>query len=186
VLSFDDDRIVVTQLLDDEAVVLRAWRGLPTSAPSLPAWAASPGIARGEATRQTGGPAGSENGAGLHVHVDRLRWPSDEPPPWASLLGERQPTSVHLRLTDVPEGELRVVGSAPELGAWTPSDAPSVAVSADGSATLTLELPAGEVAAFKLVVLDPSGAVSWEPRSDRYLHVPQNEAPAGLELVWGR
>ena len=186
VLSFSDDRLVMTQVLEDEAIVLRVWRGTPTSAPSLPAWANRDGVVRGEATRQTGGPSDSESGAGLHVHVDRLRWPAETPAPWSEFLGPSPLVTVEITVEDPPSGELRLVGAPPEFGAWTPSDAPVFEATPEGRARIRVQLPAGEAAAFKLVALDDTGNATWEPRSDRYLHVARGENTDALEIAWGR
>ena len=186
VLSFSDDRLVMTQVLEDEAIVLRVWRGTPTSAPSLPAWANRDGVVRGEATRQTGGPSDSESGAGLHVHVDRLRWPAETPAPWSEFLGPSPLVTVEITVEDPPSGELRLVGAPPEFGAWTPSDAPVFEATPEGRARIRVQLPAGEAAAFKLVALDDTGNATWEPRSDRYLHVARGENTDAIEIAWGR
>jgi hypothetical protein len=186
VLSAEDDRLVLAQVRPDEAVILRAWRGAPTAAPSLPAWATAEGVVRGETTRQSGGPAGSGDGAGLHVHVERLRWPAEAPPPWATLLDPPAPRTVRVTVSDAPAGTLKLVGGAPELGGWDPQAAPTLTRTEGGGATLELSLPAGEVAALKLVLLDPAGEPTWEPRSDRYLQVGRAEDLTAVEYAWGR
>ena len=68
-----------------------------------------------------------------------------------------------------PDGELRIVGSGPELGNWDPHSAPS--------ADKPVRLPQGAVFAFKPVVLK-NGDVHWPQRSDAYLLVGADQQVA--------
>lgn len=186
VLSVEPDRMVLAQVLPAEAVVLRVWRGAPTAAPSLPAWATADGVERGEATRQSGGPAASGDGAGLHVHVERLAWRGEGPAPWQPLVPSPQPRTIRVTVRAAPPGDLRLVGGPPELGGWDPTASPRLTRTADGDAHAEVRLPAGEVAPLKLVVLDEQGEPSWEPRPDRTLHVDRAAPLTTVEYDWGR
>jgi glycosidase len=186
VLSVEPDRMVVAQVLPTEAVVLRVWRGAPTAAPSLPVWATADGVERGETTRQSGGPATSADGAGLHVHVERLRWAGEGAAPWAELVPAPEPRTIRVTVRAAPPGDLRLVGAPPELGGWDPGAAPRLTRAEDGSAQAEVHLPAGEVAPLKLVLVDAQGEPSWEPRPDRTLHVDRAEPLTTVEYDWGR
>ncbi len=73
---------------------------------------------------------------------------------------------VSFRVTGLPEGvQARVVGSAPELGAWDPSRAPVLSSAGD----LTVSLPEG-VVAWKVVVAD-GAAWRWADGADSYAWV---------------
>ncbi|MEC7949662.1 MAG: alpha-amylase family glycosyl hydrolase [Myxococcota bacterium] len=186
ILSVGSDRMVLAQVLADSAVVLRVWRGMPTAAPSLPAWATVQGVERGATTRQSGGPESSEDGAGLHIHVERLRWTGSGPAPWQPLVETPAPRTVRVSVSDAPPGDIRVAGAPPELGGWDPRTAPPLTRTGDGAAEAELTLPAGEVASLKLVVVDASGQTTWEPRSNRTLHVDRGEHLTTVEYAWGR
>jgi glycosidase len=186
VLQANPDQLVVAQVLPTEAVIIRAWRGAPTSAPGLPSWARAEGVSSGPGTRQSGGPTGSTEGVGLHVDVLRLAWEGDGPAPWATLVEPPSARPVTLTLKDAPAGELRVVGAPSELGGWNPAAAPTMTRDDAGLAHAEIDLPEGMVADFKIVSIDAVGAVTWESRANRFLHVGQGQDLTGVELSWGR
>lgn len=91
-----------------------------------------------------------------------------------------------MKVRAAPPGDLRLVGAPPELGAWDPDAAPRLHRNEDGSGQVEVHLPAGDVASLKLVLVDPEGEPSWEPRPDRTLHVDRGEPLTTVEYDWGR
>ncbi len=90
--------------------------------------------------------------------------------------------TVEFRVSGAPAGELRIVGSGPELGNWDPAQAPRAAA---------IKLPAGGAFAYKPVVMTPGGPV-WGGGDNRYVLVqdalvdtsfadsqPRSKKPAG-------
>jgi hypothetical protein len=72
---------------------------------------------------------------------------------------------------------LRLVGSCPELGAWSPDASAAVPLAwTEGCLWLgEVALPPGEHT-FKLCLVRPDGSTYWEPGEDRRLRVPSREA----------
>lgn len=68
---------------------------------------------------------------------------------------------LEFRVQGAPEGEIRIVGSGPELGDWNPDDAPT----AGG-----IELPRGSAFAFKPVVITADGP-QWPQGDNHYVMV---------------
>ena len=83
-----------------------------------------------------------------------------------------------------PGERLLLVGSGPELGHWDPAASPARFAEGAGGQRLSMELPAGLLFAFKLVVATAAGGHRWERRADRYLYVEPGEKPLRLELAW--
>ena len=92
------------------------------------------------------------------------------------------PTRLTLRVPDPQEG-LIVVGSAPELGAWSPEAGVPLTPDPAGGVSATIVAPAGTVFAYKLVRRGPDGAVTWEERGDRYALLNED---AMVEAYWAR
>ncbi len=75
-------------------------------------------------------------------------------------------------------GEVYVVGSAPELGAWRVERAVG-----PGEKARAL-LPVGAVFEYKLVLRDTGGRTIWESGENRSLFVRDGEGPLRVEAVW--
>ena len=67
--------------------------------------------------------------------------------------------TVDFRITGAPEGEVRIVGSGPELGNWDPAKAPTAG---------SIRLPRGGAFAFKPVVMTTGGAL-WSDDENQYV-----------------
>ncbi|MBK9645132.1 MAG: hypothetical protein IPO67_08280 [Deltaproteobacteria bacterium] len=91
------------------------------------------------------------------------------------------PTRLTLRVAEASEG-LIVVGSAPELGAWSPEAGVPLTPDPAGGVSATIVAPAGTVFAYKLVRRGPDGAVTWEERGDRYALLNED---AEVVVGWG-
>ena len=91
------------------------------------------------------------------------------------------PIRLTVRVADALEG-LLVVGSAPELGAWSPEVGVPLTPDPTGGVSATIVAPAGTVFAYKLVRRGPDGAVTWEERGDRYALLDENEE---VVVGWG-
>ena len=89
--------------------------------------------------------------------------------------------TIELRIENAPGGDLRVVGSAPELGGWDP-EAGVRAVLEKSEWVARFRLPRGEAAAFKLVSM-AGPAPSWEERDNRYILA--RESSESRRLRWG-
>lgn len=74
-------------------------------------------------------------------------------------LGRDGDTTVEFRVSGAPDGEVRIVGSGPELGDWDPAKAPTAG---------PIELPHGGAFAYKVVVVDGDRVV-WQEGENRYL-----------------
>jgi len=69
---------------------------------------------------------------------------------------------------DLGQGErLRLVGNAPELGAWIPERGVLLDPAGEGRFTARVEVPSGVVLAYKLVI-DAGKTQRWESRANRY------------------
>lgn len=66
--------------------------------------------------------------------------------------------------------QLKLVGSAPELGEWDVAQAPALDWTDDHVWVADLDLPKGENIHFKVVLLSHRGVI-WEPGTDRYTSV---------------
>jgi glycosidase len=80
-----------------------------------------------------------------------------------------------------PHDAVYVVGSGPELGGWEPSKA----VGPLSARNALVELPAGGVYEYKLLVRQ-HGKVTWEPGENRVLWVKEGAGSQRAELTWGR
>lgn len=89
-----------------------------------------------------------------------------------------EPTIV-LRGVEVDEGEqLLVCGAHPTIGDWEPERAhPMTLVGADWH--VTLELPPDAEVAFKFLVRDAGGEVTWEPGGNRTVRASER-----LDATW--
>jgi glycosidase len=79
---------------------------------------------------------------------------------------------VEFRVKGAPEGEVRIVGSGPELGDWDPAKAPR------GGA---ISLPLGGAFAFKVVVVGEDGTATWQSGENRF-HLVDGSEP--LTIRW--
>jgi len=116
-------------------------------------------------------------GRTTRIAVGRLR----------SALGAPKTTSrlVRFAVSDAHLGAgetLFVAGSTPELGNWDPNRASGPLVERAGQLTTEVQLPAGWVFAFKLIVRRSDGRVIWEPGEDRYLFVEDRAGPLEVKL----
>ncbi|ANC31012.1 carbohydrate-binding module family 20 domain-containing protein [Isoptericola dokdonensis] len=92
-------------------------------------------------------------------------------------------TSVAVRATTVWGQDVRLVGSLPELGSWSPQHGVRLGAGSYPVWTATVDLPAGASFEYKFVKVDGSGAVVWENGSNRTATV----APDGtlvLDDTW--
>lgn len=80
--------------------------------------------------------------------------------------------------------ELRLVGAAPELGAWDPAAGLLLTPLAaePGVCAGTLVLPGRTEQPCKLALLAPDGTITWEQGWDRWLEVHDQDAPQTIEL----
>jgi len=88
--------------------------------------------------------------------------------------------SVRVRVAGSPVGpgdRLLLVGAGPELGGWQPTN--GIELPIEG-----IELPAGAVLDFKLVVVKQTGETIWEDRGNRYALVEPGLS-LDLQLDWG-
>ena len=77
---------------------------------------------------------------------------------------------------------LKVVGGAPELGAWS-ADA-GLSLVRQGEAWVgEVTVPAGQVLAYKLVAVGDGGSVTWEDGPNRFVFEPKG--PAVQRPTWG-
>lgn len=77
-----------------------------------------------------------------------------------------------------PGGELALVGAGPELGAWDPARALRFAVEGDGVRRARVQVPPDLVLAYKLILVEPNGAVRWQDGDDQNLLVQGDEQVA--------
>ncbi len=71
--------------------------------------------------------------------------------------------------------DLRIVGAAPEFGAWDPAKAPSL--------TKAMSLPSSETYSYKLVAMR-NGKASWQSGGNEYLFVPTGDSPMKVSVQW--
>ncbi|MBL4635751.1 MAG: hypothetical protein JKY56_17955 [Kofleriaceae bacterium] len=71
--------------------------------------------------------------------------------------------------------DLRIVGAAPEFGAWDPAKAPSLAKA--------MSLPSSETYSYKLVAMR-DGKASWQSGGNEYLFVPAGDSPMKVNVQW--
>ena len=97
--------------------------------------------------------------------------------PMLELIAGERPVRWELAELELADGERVVVaGSGPELGAWSPAEAPP--------ATEATPLPIGGVFAYKLVVHGADGVARWEQGENRHLWVEPGDAPLVVEARW--
>ncbi len=79
-----------------------------------------------------------------------------------------------------------LTGNVAELGNWSTTwngaDGPAV-IPANGSALLTVSVPAGGKAEFKFFVLHPDGSVTWESGSNHIYTIPASGVGA-ITVNW--
>ena len=84
-----------------------------------------------------------------------------------------------------PGGQLGVVGAHPELGGWDPARAVTASPSERaGSWVAQIDLPGGDVVAFKPVWTDDLGTVHWSPAPDRFAHLSDDRATVQVVVDW--
>jgi hypothetical protein len=93
------------------------------------------------------------------------------------------------RVTTTWGQKIKIVGSIPELGSWSPSAAPALSATQYTTSnpvwTYTLSLPAGTKFEYKFVKVADNGAVSWENDPNRSYTVPQTcDANTVSESSW--
>lgn len=71
--------------------------------------------------------------------------------------------------------DLRVVGAAPEFGAWNPNNAPKL--------NEGVRLPSAEAYSYKLVAMQ-EGKAKWQAGGNNYLFVPQGDSPMKVAVQW--
>ncbi len=71
--------------------------------------------------------------------------------------------------------DLRIVGAAPEFGAWDPAKAPSL--------TKAMSLPSSETYSYKLVAMR-DGKASWQSGGNEYLFIPPGNSPMKVSVKW--
>ncbi|GAB1312582.1 hypothetical protein MFIFM68171_02792 [Madurella fahalii] len=81
------------------------------------------------------------------------------------------------RVTTVTGQTIKIAGSIPQLGNWSPSAAPALSAaqytSSDPVWTYTINLAAGTTFEYKFINVAGNGAVSWENDPNRSFTVPQ-------------
>jgi len=95
---------------------------------------------------------------------------------FSALLGPDDKRKVTFQIAGAPKGDVRVVGSGPELGNWDPAKAPH--------AGATVSIPAGTVLAYKAARLGADGKVTWQSGDNRYVFVGSDTAPTTVETSW--
>ncbi len=93
------------------------------------------------------------------------------------------------KVTTVWGQTVKIVGSIPELGNWSPSSAVALSASQYTSSnplwSATVNLPAGTTFQYKFIRVESNGAVSWESDPNRSYTVPQTCATSALsETSW--
>ncbi|MGE0712646.1 MAG: phospholipase D-like domain-containing protein [Planctomycetota bacterium] len=93
-----------------------------------------------------------------------------------------RPAKVQLQFTaDAPaSGELRLVGSLAEVGAWDPAAGLAFQPDGQGRLALTVELAADAALSCKLVTIAPDGTVTWEDGDDRAVWTGEQDATVDL------
>ncbi|RSL86742.1 hypothetical protein CEP51_002683 [Fusarium floridanum] len=93
----------------------------------------------------------------------------------------------HVVTTSVGQ-TVKVVGSIPALGNWSPSSAPALSASKYTSSnhlwSTTLDLPAGQSFQYKFVVVESNGAVKWESDPNRAYAVPSSCGAVTVSGTW--
>lgn len=82
-----------------------------------------------------------------------------------------------------PGQELVVVGSGPELGAWSPVEGVPLVLLADLTYSAKIELPTDLVFAYKVVVRGEGGQVRWEDGPNRTLYVKNSKGEMNVSIA---
>lgn len=93
------------------------------------------------------------------------------------------------KVTTVWGQTVKIVGSIPELGNWSPSSAIALSASQYTSSnplwSATVNVPAGTTFQYKFIRVESNGAVTWESDPNRSYTVPQTCATTALsETSW--
>ncbi len=160
ILGMGEDWLSIGRFSDHEAARVLLWTG------SRPPAAEALGFEAAGADLQLF----SSFDAELGVEISLFRAAPGANPGWAPFL--QDPPTVHLRI-DLPatEGDLRVVGAGPELGHWDPAKGLRPV---DGA--VSVALPAGSVAAYKIVHMDGEGVI-WPDGPDTVVLLPWAPQP---------
>lgn len=181
-LSLEDDLMVMARALDDQAALLLIHTGETEKRVSLPAslkdarvFDALQGTAVEDKTQVTLSPGES-----------RLMMISGQEAAEGLMADQGKPSEVTVNVKGVSlaQGEtLKLVGSAPELGAWKPEGGLTLSSDGQGGATGRFTVPAGVAMAAKLVIQNVEGQTQWEPGQDRTLFVGPDQWSVTVQMT---
>ncbi|AXO35078.1 carbohydrate-binding module family 20 domain-containing protein [Micromonospora chalcea] len=99
--------------------------------------------------------------------------------------GDRIATTFTVTANLAAGQDVRVVGSVPALGSWTPAGGVELAAQGGGVYRATVDLPRSTAVEYKFVKLTASGAVTWESGANRTLTTPASGTYAVTETFRG-
>ncbi|GAA1224234.1 carbohydrate-binding module family 20 domain-containing protein [Kitasatospora nipponensis] len=109
--------------------------------------------------------------------------PTPTPTPTGTGTGTVSET-FHATRTTVPGQNLYLVGSIPQLGGWNPDAAIPLAATGYPVWSATVPLPANTAFAYKYLLKDAAGNVTWEPGDNRT--ATTTTSGATLDDTWGQ
>jgi len=101
------------------------------------------------------------------------------------LVAKRQVRFTVAEANPEPNETLVIVGSGPELGAWSPADGVPLVLRADLTYSARIELPTALVFAYKVVVRGEDGQAKWEDGPNRSLFVAAGNAELNVSIETG-
>ncbi|WP_458351660.1 carbohydrate-binding module family 20 domain-containing protein [Micromonospora schwarzwaldensis] len=129
------------------------------------------------------------NGAvALHVGARPGTSPSPTASPTASPTTsptDRVATTFTVNATPTAGQDVYVVGSVPELGAWTPANGVRLTAQGGGVYRATVDLPRSTSVEYKFVKVTTAGAATWESGANRTLTTPATGTYAVTETFRG-
>lgn len=188
VLRVDDDVLATVRVQGDQAVVVALSRAKEELFIPKPNWLMDAEVVAVAGVPETS--ASQVERAGLWVRQGSAMAVVFEGVGEVPAPGERE-VRLFVKDAEIGEGDrLVAVGPTADLGGWKPEGAPAFEPASGGDAgrgrVLALELPADQVAMYKLAIVRADGSVHWEQRDSRTTTVYPGQAPVEVDLRWGR
>ncbi len=174
-LRFSDEEVAVIDVGDVSAP-------LPGLLSVDDAW----GIAADPSAPAVDAPSGDWTGEGVSGTRVRVVTGRPQGASWATWReAALTPHTLTLEVSGAPvEGDVRVVGAHPAMGAWNPHQGLRTVRTEDGRHRAQVALLDGDVAAFKVVVVAPDGSVTWDAGPDQWAFLAPGRDATVQAVAW--